>query len=143
MKPSRRKFLKTTAASAATFQIVPRHVIGGPGQQAPSETYGHSPHWMWRTRSRHPFHHVPWLQHKNLLQLVMYKRIEQRDLQRNHLTPKYIQTFVGAWRIQTLTLFIIATPPHWHALISIAAAGEGKDVLCEKPMTRSLREGRA
>ena len=37
----------------------------------------------------------------------------------------------------------IATPPHWHALISMAAAEAGKDVLCEKPMTRFIAEGRA
>jgi predicted dehydrogenase len=37
----------------------------------------------------------------------------------------------------------IATPPHWHALISIAAMEAGKDVLCEKPFTRVIAEGRA
>ncbi|MCJ7485959.1 MAG: Gfo/Idh/MocA family oxidoreductase, partial [Candidatus Aminicenantes bacterium] len=37
----------------------------------------------------------------------------------------------------------IATPPHWHALISIAAAAAGKDIWCEKPMTRTIAEGRA
>lgn len=35
----------------------------------------------------------------------------------------------------------IATPPHWHALISIAAANAGKDIWCEKPMTRTIGEG--
>jgi hypothetical protein len=42
-----------------------------------------------------------------------------------------------------IDLVAIATPPHWHALISIAAAEAGKDVLCEKPMTRFIAEGRA
>jgi hypothetical protein len=37
----------------------------------------------------------------------------------------------------------IATPPHWHALISIAAAQSGKHIFCEKPMTRTIAEGRA
>ncbi|MEC7775173.1 MAG: Gfo/Idh/MocA family oxidoreductase, partial [Planctomycetota bacterium] len=37
----------------------------------------------------------------------------------------------------------IATPPHWHALISIAAMEAGKDVVSEKPMTRFIAEGRA
>ena len=37
----------------------------------------------------------------------------------------------------------VATPPAWHALISIAAMEAGKDVLCEKPMTRFIAEGRA
>jgi hypothetical protein len=42
-----------------------------------------------------------------------------------------------------IDLIAIATPPHWHALISIAAMEAGKDVLSEKPMTRTIAEGRA
>src|SRR5207244_6350706 len=42
-----------------------------------------------------------------------------------------------------IDLVAIATPPHWHALLSIAAAEAGKDVMCEKPMTRFIAEGRA
>jgi predicted dehydrogenase len=36
----------------------------------------------------------------------------------------------------------IPTPPHWHALISVAAAEAGKDIWCEKPMTRTIGEGK-
>jgi len=37
----------------------------------------------------------------------------------------------------------IPTPPHWHALISIAAAKAGKDIWCEKPLSRTIGEGEA
>ena len=36
----------------------------------------------------------------------------------------------------------IATPPHWHGIISAEAVRAGKDVWCEKPMTRTIGEGR-
>ena len=35
----------------------------------------------------------------------------------------------------------ICTPPHWHGLISVLAAQAGKDIWCEKPMTRTIGEG--
>lgn len=37
---------------------------------------------------------------------------------------------------------MISTPDHWHVPMAVAAIKAGKDVSCEKPLTRSIAEGR-
>lgn len=39
-----------------------------------------------------------------------------------------------------IDLVCIATPDHWHAIITLAALRSGKDVYCEKPLTHNIRE---
>jgi predicted dehydrogenase len=38
---------------------------------------------------------------------------------------------------------VIGTPDHWHAVMAVMAAKAGKHIYCEKPLTRTIGEGRA
>ncbi|MFO1475430.1 MAG: Gfo/Idh/MocA family oxidoreductase [Verrucomicrobiota bacterium] len=40
-----------------------------------------------------------------------------------------------------IDVVICGTVDHWHVLVSMAAVNSGKDIYCEKPLTRTIQEG--
>ena len=50
--------------------------------------------------------------------------------------------FIEALADPGVDIVHICTPPHWHGCMSVMAANAGKDIWCEKPMTRTVGEGK-
>jgi len=130
---SRRGFLHRAVAGAAAATIVPRNVLGR-GQTPPSEEFGGALIGA-GGRGGTTFNTMgPGIR---LLAKCDVKFLNRAD-------NKTVYTdYRRVLERNDIHVVAIATPPHWHALISIAAMAAGKDVMCEKPMTKFIAEGRA
>ena len=60
----------------------------------------------------------------------------------DHGIPSHRSDFRELVRDDGVDAVIVASPPHLHHAMAIAALEEGKHVLCEKPMARNLAEAR-
>ena len=131
----RRRFLAGALAGAA-FQIVPRRVLGGTGQPAPNDEITRAVIGVGGMGSGH-------LGYGGARTLAVCdadaKRVE-KALARCPDAKAY-RDFREVLARPDIDVVHIATPPHWHGLMSIAAAQAGKDVWCEKPMTHTIAEG--
>lgn len=55
--------------------------------------------------------------------------------------PQFERDFRRVLDDPTVDAVVIATPDHWHALMTILACQAGKDVYVEKPVSHTIREG--
>lgn len=134
---SRRKFIKDTATALGGIMIVPRHVLGR-GYVPPSDKLTKAIIGVGGMGMVHvPYGDTP--------------VIAVCDVNKNHLDAavakigngvKAFADYRELLQMRDLDIVHIATPPHWHARMSIDAVKAGKDVWCEKPMTRTIGEGR-
>lgn len=144
---TRRDFIRGSVALAGAFAlptIVPRRVLGGPGNTPPSEIVtraiiGTGARGMVYVRNGpNKPDETP-----SLLAVC--------DVYRAHLDDALAHAGPGCRGYsdyrhvldrKDIDVVYVVTPPHWHSLISVHAAQAGKDIYCEKPMTKFIHEGR-
>jgi predicted dehydrogenase len=141
---TRRDFLTTTAGAAgamAGFMIVPRHVLGGAGQTAPSEKVNIASIGAGGMAGNNI---GACAKHANIVALcdVDDKQAEGTYKQYPNV-PKYKDFRIMLEKEQkNIDGVIIATPDHAHAVATMAAIKAGKAVYTQKPMTHTIYEAR-
>ncbi len=129
----RRSFLKGLAACT----ILPRHVLGGSGYLPPSDqltraVIGVGGMGRW---------HVKYPDSRLLAVCDVDRDHLERALKIAGSGVQGYNDFREVLERRDIDVIHIATPPHWHGLMAVAAAEAGKDIWCEKPMTRTIGEG--
>jgi len=161
---SRRGFMGAGLSAAAIFNIVPRHVLGGPNFVAPSEKVNIAlvgAGGQGRSNIRHLFNEpeaqiiaVADPMESVSLENFYFKGLGGRkpvkdEIEKNYAekTPNYKCAEYEDFRImlekeKAIDAILCATPDHLHAYVSVTAMRQGKHVYCEKPLAHNIRETR-
>ena len=141
MKQTRRSFLKGAAAIGA-FNLVPAKVLWGadaPSNQLTRALIGFG-------SIAHSENHLPFKGSRLVGlcdpdQLRVAEGLEAAE-KNGWGKVKAYKDFLELLADPGVDIVHICTPPHWHGVQSLMAARAGKDIWCEKPMTRTVGEGK-
>ncbi len=136
MKTNRRNFIKSIG-TLSLFTVVPRSVLGR-GYVAPSDQLTKGIIGVGNMGRGHISY--------DGTRVVAMCDVDKKHLSQAASLVKEKINLYGDFRslIQDRNVDIvhIATPPHWHGIMAAEAAKAGKDIWCEKPMTRTIGEGK-
>ncbi|HLB54346.1 MAG TPA: Gfo/Idh/MocA family oxidoreductase [Gemmatimonadales bacterium] len=154
---SRRSFVAGAGKAALGAMIVPRHVLGGPAYQAPSDTLNVAIVGA----GGMGISNAEALGNENIVAVCdvdfayVGRSLTGRDQAQGRPRPEGVrlqQQFAQAkrysdWRDlldkqKDLDGLVIATPDHLHAVIAQGAMQSGKHVYVQKPLTYSVHEAR-
>ncbi|MEM7371595.1 MAG: Gfo/Idh/MocA family oxidoreductase [Bacteroidota bacterium] len=158
---SRRTFLKNTALTSAGFMIVPRHVLGGNGFVAPSDTVnvgligagGRGNRNANALMALKDVQITAIADPANYWDLAnFYYRTEagrgpvKKRLEKHYGSGLSIAEYTDFRKMleqeSGLDAVLCATPDHTHAYVSLMSMRAGKHVYCEKPLTHNIWEAR-
>ncbi len=137
-KTGRRGFIIRSTAAGLGLTIIPRHVLGGSGYLPPSDQLTKGIIGVGGMGLGH-------FGYENTRLLAVC------DVDASHLKRALDRAGKGVTGYHDFRELIarpdidivhIATPPHWHGIMAKMAAEAGKDIWCEKPMTRTIGEGK-
>lgn len=139
MNTNRREFLRTTTLVASGVSIVPRYVLGGPGQKPPSEKLNIAGIGVGGMGQNN----VKACAEENIVALC--------DVD-SHYASKVFTAYPRATvytdfrqmldKQKDIEAVIVATPDHTHAPVALAAMRAGKHVYVQKPLTHTVEEAR-
>jgi predicted dehydrogenase len=155
---SRRRFLQTTAAwgaAVAAPTIIPASALGADGAVAPSRRIAVGMIGVGRqvmAFNLPMFLKEPDAQVAAVCDVDSWRLAQGKQKVEAHYAEK---SLAGAYKgcsayrdfrdllgRKDIDAVMVSTPDHWHVPISLAAVEAGKDVACEKPITRTIAEGR-
>ncbi len=144
---TRRAFLRTAATAVGFPYIVPSSVFGRDGSVSPSQriTLG-----LIGTGNINGGHREAFLAEKDARIVAVCDPVtDRRRAARDRINQAYggsvcvdYRDFRELLARPDIDAVCIGTPDHWHAVLAIAAMQAGKDVYVEKPLTRTVVEGR-
>jgi predicted dehydrogenase len=145
---SRRQFVGGFAATAATITVVPRHVLGGPNQKAPSDKINIACVGV----GGKGFSDSRAMKEENVIALCDVDEVRataphgDEKVTIPDLFPKakwYKDFREMLEKEKDIEAITVSTPDHTHAVIAMAAIKMGKHVFVQKPLTHTVYEARA
>ena len=142
-KVDRRTFIKAAGAATA-FTIVPRHVLGGTGYIAPSDTVYIAGIGAGGKGSS-DLTSCAESKHAKIAFLCDVDDRMAAKSRANFPEAKYYKDFREMLEKEhrTIDAVVVSTPDHTHAVAAMAAMQLGKHVYVQKPLTHSIGEARA
>ncbi len=143
---NRRDFLKAAATAVAVPYLVPGSALGADERPAPSNrivmagigigNQGSGDQGAYLGRGD-----VQYVAACDVSEDHLNKALDRANKRYHNKDCKPYHDFRELLARTDIDAVHVATPDHWHIQIVIEACRHGKDVYCQKPETRTLREG--